>query len=226
MLDQFRTTLLDAPGLGQLLHPDHLDKICRDVILRSVAADQPVCHKGETVDHWIGVVNGLVKIAVVTEHGKSVSFIGVPAGGWLGEGSLLKQEPRRYSVVALRDSVVALVPRRTFQFLLDNSIGFNRFLLRQLNERLGQFIAIVEYERLLGPEAKLAKQLAQMTNPILYPGLRQRVEISQQELGLLTGLSRQRVNQALQALEAKGLVKVEYGGITLTDPAQLAELED
>ena len=32
---------------------------------------------------------------------------GVPAGGWIGEGSLLKNEERKYDVVALRDSQVA-----------------------------------------------------------------------------------------------------------------------
>ena len=34
--------------------------------------------------------------------------------------------------------------------LLDSSIPFNRHLLLQLNERLGQFIATVEFDRLLG----------------------------------------------------------------------------
>jgi CRP/FNR family transcriptional regulator, cyclic AMP receptor protein len=222
----FRSALLQDTGLSDLLHADHVDKICREVVLREVAEGGLVCQKGEVVESWIGVVRGLVKIAVITAEGKSASFTGVPGGGWLGEGSLLKSEARRYSVVALRDSVIAYVPRKTFQFLLDNSIGFNRFLLRQINERLGQFIAMVEYERLLGPEAKLARCLAQMCNPVLYPGTGQRLEVSQQELGLLTGLSRQRVNQALQTLEAEGLLKAEYGGITLLDLGRLAQSGD
>ena len=60
---------------------------------------------------------------------------------------MLKNEPRRYDVVALRDSLVACISRTTFQWLLDNSIPFNRFLLHQLNERLGQFIGRVEMDR-------------------------------------------------------------------------------
>jgi CRP/FNR family transcriptional regulator, cyclic AMP receptor protein len=227
-LDQrmlFARVLLEGTGLSTLLHADHLEKMQREVLIRTVKADSLVCQKGEEVESWLGVVSGLVKIAVFSAEGKSVSFTGVPSGGWLGEGSLLKTEPRRYSVVALRDSVVAYMPRSTFQFMLDNSIGFNRFLLRQLNERLGQFIAMLEYERLLGPEAKLGRCLAQMCNAVLYPGLNNRLEVSQLELGLLTGLSRQRVNQALQNLEASGLLRVEYGGITLLDVNRLSLLE-
>jgi DNA-binding GntR family transcriptional regulator len=43
------------------------------------------------------------------------------------------------------------------------------------------------------------------------------VQISQEEIGYLAGVSRQRVNQALHALESSGLLKVEYGGIRILD---------
>ena len=71
---------------------------------------------------------------------------------------MLKDQPRPYDVVALRDSQVAYLPRTTFTWLLDNSISFNRFLVNQLNERLGQFIAAIEYERLLDTDAKVASR--------------------------------------------------------------------
>ena len=44
---------------------------------------------------------------------------------------------------------VALMPEATFFWLLDTSIPFNRFILTQLNERLGQFMATFEHDRLL-----------------------------------------------------------------------------
>jgi CRP/FNR family transcriptional regulator, cyclic AMP receptor protein len=43
-------------------------------------------------------------------------------------------------VVALRDARLALMDRSTFLWLFENSVGFNRFLVGQLNERFGQFI--------------------------------------------------------------------------------------
>lgn len=181
----------------------------------SVPAGGFVCRKGEPIEYWFGVLDGLVKVSSVSADGKSVTFIGVPPGGWFGEGSLLKDEPRRYDAVALRDSRIVGLSRDCFLWLLDTSIPFNRFLLLQLNERLGQFVATVEFDRLLGPDARVARCLAQMLNPLLYPGLGPRLAISQGELGYLTGLSRQRVNQALQTLEKAGLVAVEYGSITV-----------
>ena len=104
---------------------------------------------------------------------------------------------------------------------------FNRFLLIQLNERLGQFIGMVEHDRLLGPDARLARCLAVDVQPApVSRASRPTLPISQEEIGQLVGLSRQRVNQALQRLEQAGLLRIDYGGITVLDLAGLREFED
>lgn len=184
---------------------------------RALSAGGFACRKGEPVKYWIGVIEGLLKLSIDSPEARTATLTGIPAGGWFGEGSLLKTEPRRYDAVALRDSRVALMPRATFDRLLDSSIGFNRFLLHQLNERLAQFIAMLEYERLLDPDARVARCLAWLFNPFLYQGMRQRLQVTQEEIGYLSGVSRQRVNQALQALEGAGLLKAQYGGVTVLD---------
>lgn len=202
------------------------ERVREDLVERTAHAGCHVCRKGEAVDHWIGVVDGLVKISNVSSEGKPVTFTGVASGGWFGEGSLLKDEPRRYDAIAMRDSRLAFLPRTTFRWLLDNSIAFNRYLLQQLNERLGLFIATVEIDRLLGPDARVARCLAQLFHPLLNPGVGLRLEISQSEIGYLTGLSRQRVNQALQRLERSGLLQVDYGCVTVVSLRGLEAFED
>jgi CRP-like cAMP-binding protein len=205
-----------APWFGAL-PPALRQRVLTETPVRQAAAGSLVCRKGEPVEHWIGVVDGLVKMANVSADGKPTSFTGIPSGGWFGEGSLLKDEPRRYDIVALRDSAIAYVPRATFMALLDESVAFNRFLLVQLNERLGQFIGMVEHDRLLGPDARLARGLAGLFNPLLYPGIGPTLPISQDELGQLVGLSRQRVNRGLKVLEVRGLLRIEYGAVTVLD---------
>lgn len=196
-------------------------RVRSELVERKVTSGGYVCRNGEPVDHWVGVIEGLLKLSNVSSSGKSATLTGIPALAWFGEGSLLKDEPRRYDVVALRETRVALMPRATFQWLLDTSISFNRFLLMQLNERLAYFISMLEHERLLETDARVARCLASLFNPILYPGVGQRIAISQEEIGFLSGVSRQRVNQALQVLEREGLLAVEYGGLTILDLPRL-----
>lgn len=202
---------------AKLLTPEQMARVEHDTIEQFVPKGGVVCRKGAMVDCWIGVIEGLVKINNLSADGKSVTFTGVPAGGWLGEGTLLKQEVRKYDVTALRDSRIARMPARTFMWLLDTSLPFTRFLLMQLNERLGQFIAMVEVDRLLDVDARVARCLAALFNPHLYPGTDTLLQISQEEVGYLCGASRQRANQALQVLEKEGLLKVDYGGIQILD---------
>jgi CRP/FNR family transcriptional regulator, cyclic AMP receptor protein len=207
------------------LKPRQIARVEAATLVRDLPVGVPVCRKGEPVEHWIGLIDGLVKMTSVNPEGKTTTFTGVTSGGWFGEGSLLKDKLRKYDVVTLRESRVAYMPRATFEWLLDTDIAFNRFLLMQLNERLGQFIGMIEHERLLEPDARVARSLAGLYNPVLYPDQAKDVQLSQEELGYLAGVSRQRVNRALQKLERAGLVKIEYGRIRILDLAGLGAFE-
>ncbi|HEY8608544.1 MAG TPA: Crp/Fnr family transcriptional regulator [Noviherbaspirillum sp.] len=199
------------------LTAEQMMRVEADTIEQFVPRGAYVCRKGEKVDAWIGIVDGLVKMNNLSAEGKSVTFIGLSSGAWFGEGTILKDELRKYDVTALRDTRIVRMPVRTFNWLLDNSLPFTRFLLMQLNERLGQFIGMVEFDRMLDVDARVARCLAAMFNAHLYPGADTLLQISQEEIGYLSGASRQRANQALQVLEKEGLLKVDYGGIQILD---------
>ncbi len=180
-----------------------------------------VCHQGDRFDSWAGVVTGLVKLATISDLGKQVSLAGLANGAWFGEGSLLKSEARRYDVVTLRETRLMLMDLTTFNWLLEHSVGFNRYLVRQFNERLGQFIGRVENDRMLDAAGRVAHTLALLFNPRSNPGLGRQIAITQEEIGLLSGLSRQVTNQSLKLLEGRGLLQVERGGIAIKDWADL-----
>ncbi|MBC9905087.1 MULTISPECIES: Crp/Fnr family transcriptional regulator [Achromobacter] len=214
---QLSDSLQLAAAWFRVLSRDQQERVERDLTVQQVVAGSIIERKGELAQAWIGVLAGLVKVSVGNAEGKVASLTGVPAGGWIGEGSLLKREIRKYDIVALRDSVVARLPATTFDWLLDSSIPFNRYLLHQLNERVAQFIGKAEYDRLLDPDARVARCLAELFNPLLYPGMGMRLAITQEEVGYLARVSRQRANQALRKLEEAGLLNVEYGAVRVLD---------
>ncbi len=179
----------------------------------SVEPGEVICRIGRSATYWFGVVDGLLKMSNDNAMGVPMTFAGLPPGGWFGEGTVLKHEIYRYNVQALRKSVVAGISVDLFDWLLDRSIAFNRFVMQQLNERLGQFIAAREIDRLTHPDERVARSLAALFHPVLYPGVGDLLRITQQELGYLVGLSRQRVNEALRTLQAEGVIRIEYGGV-------------
>ncbi|MBY0463726.1 MAG: Crp/Fnr family transcriptional regulator [Burkholderiales bacterium] len=199
------------------LTPDEREKACDNLIVTETLAGETICRIGKPANYWFGLVDGLLKMSNDDSQGPVITFTGVAPGGWFGEGTVLKREVYRYNIQALRKSRVAGLPADSFHWLIEHSLGFNRFVMLQLNERLGQFIAAREIDRLSNPDLRVARSLATLVNPVLYPSVGEVLRITQQELAYLVGLSRQRVNEALATLEAQGVIRVEYGGLRVLD---------
>ena len=212
--------------LGQIpwlarLTPAERERASAEIVVSDPQPGDHVCRIGRPATFWFGVIEGLLKMSTDSASGRTITFTGVPPGGWFGEGTAIKREPYRYNIMALRRSVVAGLPIETFHWLLDNSIGFNRFVMQQLNERLAQFIEAREIDRLNDPDVRVARNLAALFNPVLFPGVGEILRITQQELAYLVGLSRQRVNVALNTLQDRGLIQTDYGGSRVLDLANL-----
>jgi CRP/FNR family transcriptional regulator, cyclic AMP receptor protein len=221
-----RARALDAAELAGIpwlkgLEAAERERALSDLRVAQVGSGELLCRVGRPATFWFGVIDGLLKMSNDTAMGVPITFTGVPPGGWFGEGTVIKREAYRYNIQALRKSVVAGLSVETFHWLLERSIPFNRFISQQLNERLGQFIAAREIDRLTDPDSRVARSLAALFHPVLYPGVGGLLRITQQELGYLVGLSRQRVNEALRALQAAQVIRVEYGGVRVLDLERL-----
>jgi CRP-like cAMP-binding protein len=214
---------LDAIPWLPVLDEAERSRALAELRVVEVGVGQTLCRVGRPATYWFGLLDGLLKMSNDSTLGVPITFTGVPPGGWFGEGTVLKREPYRYNIEALRRSVVAGISVETFHWLIDRSIPFNRFVMNQLNERLGQFIAAREIDRLGDADARVALSLAALFHPKLYPGVKSLLRITQQELGYLVGLSRQRVNTALRTLESRRLIRVEYGGVRVLDLERLRQ---
>ncbi|HEY0910914.1 MAG TPA: cyclic nucleotide-binding domain-containing protein, partial [Bradyrhizobium sp.] len=64
------------------------------VVEKTFTANEFICMRGDHFEYWIGVVTGLVRIGSVSRDGKVVSYTGLTAGAWFGEGTVLKNEAR------------------------------------------------------------------------------------------------------------------------------------
>ena len=205
-----------VPWLG-MLDDSERARVAADLQVADAQPGDLLCRIGRPATLWLGVVEGLLKMSNDSSQGAAVTFTGIPSGAWFGEGTLLKRETYRYNIETLRKSVVAGLPVASFEWLLERSIPFNRYLMNQLNERLGQFIAAREIDRLTDADTRVARSLGALFHPVLYPGVGTLLRITQQELGYLVGLSRQRVNEALRALQSRKLIRIEYGGVRVLD---------
>ncbi|NNJ74457.1 MAG: Crp/Fnr family transcriptional regulator [Anderseniella sp.] len=205
-----------AVWAGELTQ-DELAHAASGVRMKTFERGQHVAHFSDRVDAWHGVISGVLRIGHVSDTGQVAGVSAILGGGWFGEGSIIKDEARRYDVAAVTDAEVAIMRGDTFRWLFANSVGFNRFLVQLLNERLGQFIAIVSRDRTSSAVVRLAHTIAAMYNPVLFPRTPRVIEMPQEDLGLFAGISRQITNKSLHALADDGLIQLMPTGLKVLD---------
>ena len=189
------------------------------MVLRRAGKGDTLLTKGDAIDGWYGVLSGMAKLQTTGPDGKVSAFLGVPAGEWFGEGSVLRGGAWRYDVVALRDTTLIGMPLAWFHDLYRGNLQFNHYLIERLNLRLGQAMSVIESGRLRSPEERVAQYLSHL----FWQGMR-KINLSQEDLGHLAGLSRQTINRVLKQFESQGWVSLEFGRVDIVDQAALDAL--
>ena len=201
-----------------LLAPAAQDELLRCACTVRARKGEVPLNAGEAARGWYAVLWGFVKLQSPAHGEQASAFLALTGGEWFGEGSALKDEPRRYEVVALRDSELLCLPLPQFRDLLATSLPFNQAVMHQMNLRLGQAMAIIEANRTGSLEQRLALYLSRK----FWHGLR-RLNLSQEELGGLAGMSRQAANRGLAGLARRGLVELRFGRVVQIDQNALEQ---
>lgn len=191
------------------------------MLLQRAGRGELLIRRGTPVDAWWAVLSGMAKLQTEGPDGRVSAFLGVPAGDWFGEGTVLNGGPWRYDVLALRDTTLIGLPLAHFQQLYRTSLPFNHYLIERLNLRLGQAMTAIEAGRLRSPEERVAQYLTMFCGS----GMR-RITLSQEDLGHLAGLSRQTTNRVLKAFEAQGWISLEFSRVEVQQPEALQALLD
>jgi CRP-like cAMP-binding protein len=188
------------------------DQVIRHSFTLHARRGEVLLRAGETAQGWYALLSGFVKLQSPALNEQVVALLALTGGEWFGEDAVMGRQPRRYEVVALRDSELLCLPQAQFDELLCRSPVFNRAVLGHLNRRLDQMMAIIEAQRTGTLEQRLALHLSRA----FWHGLR-KLNLCQEELGSLAGMSRQTANRGLKGLERRGLVTLRFGRVETVD---------
>jgi CRP/FNR family cyclic AMP-dependent transcriptional regulator len=135
---------------------------------------------------------------------------------------LLDGGSRSASAIAVDDSQVYGIERAAFVAFLDRTPELARSLIKLLCQRVRWMTGLLEASAFLGLPARLARWLIMLAaqQGVAHPrGVE--VRVSQQDLAQFLGVSRQSVNEVLQAWRADGLVDLGRGRIVVLDDLRL-----
>lgn len=210
--------LRTAANWARALNEGELAQVCSEVREHRVRAGYYVARRGERATSWMGLASGVVQLSVGSEDGRLSSLINVSAGDWFDEASLVSERGRAYDAIAARDTRLLLVPEHIFRKLLAENPAFNRHVMGLMARRTEALLEALEGERLCDSEQRVARCLASIFDSRgEEAGMRAPVQLTQSEIGLLAGVSRQRTNATLHRLAQQGILQWSKLGTKVLD---------
>lgn len=223
-LDQVQECTLSTTRWAKYLTPGEFSALRSEYSTRVLKKGAYLFHQGDKFNFWTGIVDGFAKISSVSSDGKEVTFSSLGRGRWFGGGSLLNDEHRKYDVIAIQDTSFGMLARSAFVRLSKISLGFNRYLVCQMNERIGLLSERIEALNFLQPHVRVARSIYRLLSSYEDSVIDTTIEISQDEIGLLTDLSRQGTNSGIQTLKQRRLIDWDRNTLKVLDCEKLRAL--
>ena len=201
------------------------DTVRRDLEKRSVWKEykndeQIIDRESENRDVYF-VVGGGVRIVNYSYSGREVSYDDIRAGGMFGELGAIDGKPRSASVVALRRTLVAVLPTELFKRVLHEHPQFALAVIERLaaiirasNERIMDLSTLGAYTRVYAELLRLARTFAkddEAEEAVIDP-----LPVHS-DLAARCGTTRETVARAVSDLMKKGVAEKQGSGIKIAD---------
>jgi CRP/FNR family transcriptional regulator, cyclic AMP receptor protein len=213
-----RGPLREVPLLARLA-PDDLRAIASHGRLQSYPAGATIFEEGGAGDSLHIVVEGDVRISVLSPGGAEATLAVLSAGEFLGDLALLDGRPRSASAIALGPAKTLAVTRDEFRRWLAERPSAALALLEALSLRVRRTDEALADLAFLDLPGRLAKRLLALAAG--RPNGDGRLRITQAELASMLGVSRESVNKQLNDFAHRGLLSLHRGRITLLDTEAL-----
>ena len=210
------TTVLKSLPVFADFSQDHLRALVGMVMRRGAPRGTAVMHEGDSADSFYIVVSGRLKVLVGEADGKETILTILGPGECFGEMSLIDDQARSATVIAIEACELLVIARRDFRrSLVENSdlaMAVMRVLVRRLREadrKIGGLAMLDVYGRV----ARLLLDMSETVNG-------QRVvtrRISKLDIAKMIGASREMVHKVMKDLQVDGYIEVKGSTIVLRD---------
>lgn len=186
--------------------------------LRTLVAGQCLFKRGDPPCGLYAVLEGAVRISAVNAQGKEAVLSLVETPYWFGEICLFDNLPRTHDALAMGPCTLLQVPQAAMLTILEDHPAYWRDVALLMSHKLRLSLINIEQMSLMPASARLAHRLLMIAQGYgEIDQARRTLQLPQEDLAAMLGLSRQTTNSLLKALEQQGLIGLSYGAIEVLD---------
>ncbi|WLI06961.1 Crp/Fnr family transcriptional regulator [Pseudomonas sp. FP597] len=192
--------------------------------LRALTAGQYLFKRGDPPCGLYAVLEGAVRISAVNAQGKEAVLSLVETPYWFGEICLFDNLPRTHDAQASGPCTLLQVSHAAMLDILETHPAYWRDVALLMSHKLRLSLINIEQMSLMPASARLAHRLLMIAQGYgEIDQARRTLQLPQEDLAAMLGLSRQTANSLLKALEQQGIIGLSYGAIEILDLKRLRQ---
>ena len=191
--------------------------IADSVVKRRFRRGELVVEQGRKSNALFILLNGRARVLTSDSRGREVILAVLESGDYVGEMSLIDNQPHSATVRAEVQTDMLILGRAEFARCLPENSSLSYAIMRGLVTRLRSADRQIESLALLDVYGRVARALLDMAQE--ENGQRTiRGKVSRQDLAKVVGASREMVSRVMKDLEERGLIETqENGWVVLTE---------
>jgi len=207
--------LLRRVPLFSLLTVAQAEVISGAVIKRRFKRGEALVEQGQKSNALFILLTGRARVMTSDSRGREVILATLAQGDYLGEMSIIDNEPHSATVRAEVQTDVLMLGRAEFARCLTENASMSLVVMRGLVKRLRHADRKIESLALLDVYGRVAHALLDFAVPDAQGQLLIKDKISRQDLAKMVGASREMVSRVMKDLEERGFIEALPSGATV-----------
>ncbi|HVL44054.1 MAG TPA: cyclic nucleotide-binding domain-containing protein [Acidovorax sp.] len=207
--------LLRRVPLFSLLTVAQAEVISGAVIKRRFKRGEALVEQGQKSNALFILLTGRARVMASDSRGREVILATLAQGDYLGEMSIIDNEPHSATVRAEVQTDVLMLGRAEFARCLTENASMSLVVMRGLVKRLRHADRKIESLALLDVYGRVAHALLDFAVPDAQGQRVIKDKISRQDLAKMVGASREMVSRVMKDLEERGFIEALPSGATL-----------
>lgn len=216
---------LPEQSLLKALDKEELRELLAQARENKARKGEAIIRQGDEGDALLILLDGQARVTVYSANGREIVLEYAGPGTVLGEIALLDGGARTASVIAMGPVRYLALPRSVFERVIASNHRIALRLMRELAARLRRANQTIENDRAYAAAPRLARFLLRLAEDM--PAEQEPViRLSQTELSMFAGISRENINRQLSLWQQDGIVTVEHSRVTILDRQTLEDVAD
>ena len=204
--------LIRRVPLFSMLTAEQAQSVASAVVKRRYKRNAPIVMQGEKSNALSIILTGRARVITADTRGREVILATMHPGDYVGEMSLIDDEPHSATVSAEIQTDVLVLGRLEFARCLPENSSMAYAVMKVLVQRLRHADRKIESLALMDVYGRVARALLEFSSEDKDGDVVIRDKVSRQDLAKMVGASREMVSRVMKDLEERGYVQTREDG--------------